>query len=804
MLKLILLKIIKLIYLFRGRTAPLYYLMMEPISQLALGLLMGLSMLRWLPALPSAAGWILLWLSSGVAILFMKRTSIPGRVMLAGILIGVMWGCWRAEKLLTLQLPLRYENKRVTVTGVIATRPSRRDRITRFLFSVNRLAGKALPKALLVRLSVYGYGHKPSLAVGQQWHWTVKLKRPRTWYNPGGFDSRLALLRQGIGASGYVVLKAPHRLLSDKRYHYPLQNLRQWIYRHLSAALGKEPLGGIVLALVLGERDKISPQQWDTLRVTGTSHLVAISGLHIGLVAGLVFWLLKLFWGRLGLCIYWPAQKAAILGALLVGAFYSALAGFALPTQRALVMLGIVAIHILWDLPPGFWRQLAWTLLVILAWEPLAVFSSSFWLSFTAVFLIGYSMGQRVHNTGLWWRFGRLQWVMALGLLPLSFALFQQASWISPLANFLAVPWMSVIGIPLVLLAAFISLCVPALAPTLLELSLWPIRLLWHFLTYLAQLPGVHWYHSWAHPWFMVLFMASILLVLAPRGLPARWLGSLGFLLLFFPKTAFLPANSARLTFLQVGQGLAVVLQTAQHVLVYDTGPQLSPTFSGGTAAVLPYLRSQGIQQVDAIVISHADADHRGGLNAILAQLPVKKLISSVDSPVLPPLTGHCRQGQHWQWDGVRFEFLYPSPQLARPGNAGACVLSIQVGQHRVLLTGDIEKAQERYLVKRMPAKLRADILSAPHHGSNTSSTRAFLNAVHPHYAVFSVGYANRFGFPHPQVLARYASQGIKIAETWQTGALTFFLQANQPLLPPQAYKQATKRFWYSVPGGKP
>jgi competence protein ComEC len=250
---------------------------------------------------------------------------------------------------------------------------------------------------------------------------------------------------------------------------------------------------------------------------------------------------------------------------------------------------------------------------------------------------------------------------------------------------------------------------------------------------------------------------------------------------------------------LDVGQGLAAVVQTAGHALVFDTGPATGERFDAGSAVVVPFLREYGIGRVDTLIVSHGDMDHRGGVPSLLAQTEVKRLLTSVPDKIRRDQgeVESCEAGQSWQWDGVRFEILYPFHDQAYRGNDASCVLRVQTLKEAVLLPGDIEKRSETALLQEEAARLPADILVAPHHGSNTSSTAAFLQAVQPRYALFAAGYRNRYGFPRPAVVARYATEGATLLDSARNGAITFHLGSSAPS-PPETFRQEARRYWNS------
>ena len=431
---------------------------------------------------------------------------------------------------------------------------------------------------------------------------------------------------------------------------------------------------------------------------------------------------------------------------------------------------------------------------LVLLWQPTAVLAAGFWLSFAAVALILYAMQGRLQVANLWWRWGRVQWVVSLGLLPLLVLFFGQGSLSSPLANLIAVPWVSLVVVPLTLMGTALLLVFEPLGRVLVSLAAWAFQGLWPILEWLhATVPVLQ-----RPPHGPTLALAAIGLMwgLLPRGWPARWLGLLLCLPLLWYRPPQPEPGQAWFTLLDVGQGLAAVVRTQRHVLVFDTGPGFASGFNTGDAVLLPYLRHQGITAVDKLVISHSDMDHLGGAHALVAGMPVAQVFSGEARRMdWTPFTP-CQQGQSWQWDGVRFTFLYPSRALTqRQGNNDSCVLRVQAGEQVLLLTGDIEAGAERELLAS-GEPLAAQVLVVPHHGSETSSQPAFVSEVAPQWALFSAGYRNRHGHPREGVLARYHLIGADTMQTWRDGAIHLRLEGAE--IRPHGYRHRARRYWHS------
>ncbi len=667
------------------------------------------------------------------------------------------------------------------------------------------------------------------LEPGQHWRWRVRLNRPHGFANPGSSDYELRMMQRGIGARGYVRETPFNRLLGREGFSLSgmYRDLRLSLLQTLSTATAQLEHGGIMVALVMGEGGGIPDASWDLFRQTGTIHLLVISGLHVGFVAllchGLVNLLARCFPGLLKRI---PAQQLASLGAIAGALLYSLLAGFSLPTRRAVIMVSVFmgARLLARNIPVSLGYCLALTLVLVL--EPLAIMSAGFWLSFVAVgvLLLSFSCRERERDlppaaeslrARLWLRlrsalswsaWGRPQWVVFVGMsVPLAMWL-QEMSLLSPLANIVAIPLVSLLVVPLCLLASLLLAVHELPAQWLLlaaDRSLAAVIALLEWLVGKLNVLSV-WEFSGVSLSASLLAATGSVLLLMPRGWPGRYLGPVLMLPLFFPVRMGTPAQGElRLSVLDVGQGLAVVMQTAGHVLVYDAGPGQAGGFDAARAVVLPFLRARGIDAVERIIISHGDNDHAGGLATLLEAYPDAQLLlgSPLQEDIQPAGAQVCETGLSWQWDGVDFQMLHPPPgsRHARR-NDQSCVLRIASPWGSVLLTGDIEALVERELLHTSANYLRSDVLLAPHHGSNTSSTQHFIEAVAPAVVVYSAGYRNAFGHPAAAVQARYQAAGVTAFDTASHGMVDFwFGEGPQPLLP-EAYRDARRRYWAARP----
>lgn len=738
------------------------------------------SALLALPAL--LAWWRLRWLR-------------PSLALLAGILWAQFHAC-------APSFPDELARAPLVLEGRIAAIPVVREFGVRFLFQVERTLqnDRPLPFRGLVRLS--WYRDAPLLRAGERWRLPVRLKPCHGYANPGGFDSERLLFEQGVKATGFLRRDATRERLDAGAGFYWLERWRQRIADHLAQTLGDTPSLGLVQALTIGETSGFTAEDREIFTLTGTSHLVAISGLNVGMIAGIFLFLTRWLWSRSArLTLALAAPRAGVVAGALTALAYAGLAGFSVSTQRALVMLVVLFAAIFWQRTQRPYHALTMALIGVLLVDPQAILSYGFWLSFAAVAVMLFHLGQRLPQRDLWTRWGRAQWAVTVGTLPLLLALFGRFSTISPLVNLVAVPIFSLL-LPLVLIASLASLIPGCSWPLLLTAKL----LGWCMagLAWLATLPWAAVTLPAPPFWAWGVAALGVALLLAPRGLPGRWLG----LLLFLPLIATHPpgpsAGEVWFTLLDVGQGLAAVAQTAEGTLVFDTGPGFPGGFNTGSAVVAPFLLHRGVAQIERLVISHADRDHAGGLLGLAQRVKILRIQSGEPTELALPGAQLCQAGENWVWSGVSFRFLHPAATgeqgHVEQGNNASCVLQIETGGQAILLTGDIERRMERQLVARLGSALRSEILIAGHHGSATSSSAEFLNAVAPDLVLFSAGYANHFGFPARAVRERLARRGIRMLNTANLGAIAIRLSADGTLAGPWGWREQAERRWTHRP----
>jgi len=753
--------------------------------------MMGIVVAQQCSEIPNSA-WLLLL--PGCLFLFGINNPIL-KVSLAFI-AGFLWVFAYLLLFSHSVFPSSLEGKELLVEGTIASIPKQSSRFSRFDFSTS-----LNNKPYLFRLNWYEKHTTPPQA-GEYWRLLIKLKRPRGVLNEGGFDYERNLYRHGISATGYVRRNNVNEKITSKISDF---TLNEWVAasrQSISTKLRNRLNGnhnGVIEALAIGVRDEITPVEWDVLTRTGTIHLVAISGLHIGLVAGLVFFIVRFLISRSRILMrYYPAQVYAAACAIVVAFLYAMLAGFSIPTQRALLMICVVMISLMQRRVVCSSYIVALSLLLILIFDPLSVLDKGFWLSFGAVAVILFAAVGRIKSNVSVISWGKIQIIISLGMLPLTLFFFQRISLSAPIANLLAVPLVSFITVPTTLLGTLVIDLHSSLSDFLLYIATESLNILWLFLDWVDS-------QDWSviethNPimWTLLPMTIGALWLLMPRGFPARWVGIILFLPVFFMTNNELVEGELKIHLIDVGQGLSVFIKTRNHQLLYDTGARHSESFDAGKNIIIPFLKSQNVLSLDALVVSHGDNDHSGGANSILRKLAVNKVYSGArPKRWYHKKTVSCVSGQTWSWDGVYFEFLHPVKIHNIGGNNNSCVLQVSIGSQRILLTGDIEAKAEKALVARFRQGLQSNLLIAPHHGSNTSSSQAFIDSVSPQVVWVANGYRNRYGFPHPNVTQRYRNGAITMFETAKLGGISSKMTA-EGFTKPIFSRYKMQRYWHT------
>ena len=748
-----------------------------------------------------------------------KLVANVWRLLVVAVALGVLgFGSTglRATVYLKDALEPALEGRDVRVIAVVASMPQRNETGLRFRMEVESatLDGRAVRLPPRVDVGWYGGAFSagpavwmgadsakvgetavpvtglnrlpPDVEAGDRWDMTLRLKAPHGSRNPHGFDFELWLWEQGVQATGYVRATArdpvPQRL--GQTWRHPVALARQSVRERIYARVPDRQSAGLLAALVVGDQAAIDRVDWDVFRATGVAHLVSISGLHITMFAWGAALAVGWLWRRSGaLCLALPAPNAALVGGVLLATAYAFFSGWGVPAQRTCLMLATVALLRLsgarWPWP------LVWMLAcaVVVASDPWALLQPGFWLSFVAVGVLFAtdSGAARAGSTGASGLKGKIlaniqeQWVITVALTPLTLLLFGQVSVVGLAANALAIPWVTLVVTPLAMLGA--------LLPAMWDVAAWALGALLAYLQWLAAWPWATVSVAVPPLWAAMAGVLGGLLLVVPWPWSLRAMGVPLLLPVLLWRAPLPPVGQFELLAADIGQGNAVLVRTANHALLYDAGPRFSLESDAGHRVLVPLLQALHTR-LDTVVLSHRDMDHVGGAPAVLTMQPQAALIGSMEtSNALQSLrpAQRCVSGQHWEWDGVQFDILHPQAtdyDTAAKSNAMSCVLRISNGAHTALLVGDIEQPQEARLVQA-GVNLKSDVLLLPHHGSKTSSSPAFLDAVSPRIAMVQAGYRNRFGHPAPEVVARLQERAIRVVDSPHCGAYTW--QSSRP-----------------------
>ncbi len=749
-------------------------------------------------------------LATGLVLFLLQRRVCADFVPWRAAVLAAAFACagfgataWHAERILADRLAPALEGRDLRLTGIVATMPQIGVSGTRFTFEVESAVDRGQVVAVPSRIALgwyRGFGDEALLAdpsadlrAGSRWQLPVRLKQPHGTLNPHGFDAELWWFERGLGATGYVRVVhggAPAQRLADEVAH-PVERLRQTIRDAIYLRIADARLAGVLAALVVGDQAAIEREDWDLFRQTGIAHLMSISGVHVTMFAWLSGLAIGAAWRRSArLMLAVPAPVAARVGGVVVAAGYALVAGWGVPAERTVLMLVWGAAMQSFGLRWPWLLVLLWAAVVVTAFDPWALLQAGFWLSFTAVALLlaAGPVGSRATDANAPVPIGlaarivkrgrelagehlRAQVVATVGLAPLSLVFFQQVSVVGFAANLVAIPLVTLVVTPLAMLGV--------LAWPLWHLAAWVLQGLIGFLGALAAWPLAAWTAPAAPGWAVALGLLGALLGVAPLPWRLRALALPLALPLVVPPIERPLVGQFELVAADIGQGTAVIVRTATHLLVYDTGPRYGLDSDAGQRVLVPLLRARGEREVDLLVLSHRDNDHVGGAASLLGAVAVRALRSSLaaDHPLLARGLSHspCADGEAWFWDGVRFAFLHPAPRDAgseRKANTRSCVLRIEDAAGRsALLTADIEAPQESALLARHPEAIASTVLFVPHHGSRTSSTPTFIDAVQPRVAVVQAGYRSRFGHPAPDVIARYEERGIEVVRSDRCGA---------------------------------
>ena len=755
----------------------------------ALSLLAGVCTCLWAPwPLP---WWVcLIALPIAAASVWHGLVSSQSRVLVAGWwLAGLALAGLHAAYALSLQLPSEPARQDAVISGRILDLPEHEPRRTRFLFRVDDDMADARLRSRDLRLAWYedDPARRSRLRAGQRWHFDVRLRAPRGLRNPGGADAEQFAMAQRVAAMGYVRSPGTARLLSPA---HGLDAWRDGMAERIAANVHR-PSSRFVRALALGDVRGLDDADWSVLRANGLTHLIAISGFHVGLVAGFFALLVRAgWWGWPTLARRVPAPIAAAVGSVVGAGLYTAVAGFALPTVRTALMIAIVAGL------RGLRRRmsagecLALAAFAMLLIDPLSALSAGFWLSFAGVAWLLWCLPDRDGNAVR--EFLSAQGVATIGLLPVAAILFGQASLAGPVANLVAVPWWSLVVVPLSLLGLGLESLHAGAGEWAWQSAAWCFDFSWPLFEWLAGSPLSLWWLPEPRWFALPLALLGAFWLLLPRGTPGKALAALLWLPLLWPDRRLPAAGEAELLVIDVGQGQSVLVRTARHALLVDMGPAVQDGFDAGERAVVPVLHALGVPRLDAAVVSHGDNDHLGGWRAVSAVFPAPVLFAPDGVPL--PHSRPCLAGRGWNWDGVRFRFLHPPVDFPYLGNESSCVLRIEAAGRAALIAGDIGEVIERRLAREKPADVRADVVLVAHHGSGGSSDPVFVAATGATQALVSSGHGNRFGHPRPFVVERWRHAGALVHDTADEGALRVRLERDGVSV--EARRQAHPRLW--------
>lgn len=740
-----------------------------------------------------------------VASLCLRKLRPAGFVLLG---LVVMWVAARA--MLEDRLLPELHGRTLAMTVKIASFPEVLADSVRFVASpssnpLNSSVDQSVADPVLPGKIRLGWYDAPAIPrIGETWHLQVRLRRPRGFANGTGFDYELWLARQRIGATGYVVAGPANAKVTDVAMDRSAL-LRQRFVDRILAVTEENDASAVLLAVTVGAVHLISKEQWERYAISGTSHLMAISGQHISLAAGGA-WLLcrmvfPLFFRSVNI------RDLAALTAVLAAFAYAEISGFAIPVRRAALMALLVVIPFVLrrQVSPG--KILAATCIAVFVNDPLAIHAPGFKLSFGAVAILlciarqcGGCQSAGPSRTSRFLcgarRLSALQFTLLLGLFPMTVLAFGRVSWLAPLVNLLVLPLFNIVTVPSALLGLLLDGPFEFAGDGLLRLSWHSVRLTLQVVDVASDWPPARVHTAALNGIMLFVVMLAALPALLPPGFPGLKLAWVAAIATLLYKPLPPPAGCVDLVALEVGQGLAVVLRTENRTVVYDTGPSFRGGSDTGQLVLVPWLRAAGVRRVDLLIVSHSDDDHAGGAASLVNAVEVTEIMAGEPLPLINRSILGCRSGQAWLWDGIRFGVMHPGLYPLRSNNNASCVVEVAAGRHRILLTGDIESPIENHLL-RSAALAPVDIVTVPHHGSRTSSGRAFVEALRPSVAIVSAGYENRWGFPKEDVVARWQDAGARVMNTAISGAIRYRVCADSGVQLQGEERQRSRRYWH-------
>lgn len=714
--------------------------------------------------------------------------------IVAGLFSGASLICVHSYFFELQRLPTELIGVDIEVIGRVSQIPRINNSTVMFNFVLDRAISSQTLASIPKNLRLSCYKCTLTLRSGETWRLTVRLKPGRGHMNPGGFDYEKWLRAKGVDAVGYVRTKSENRRLDSSIGVLGLRDAFARTIQSLELTPGAKAL---TRALALGDGSELGHEFWGVLRKTGTSHLMVISGLHITLIAATVAGLFSLLWRPLTyLSVFKVSRRSFSFSMGVIAAIvYAGLAGFTVPTVRALIMLIAYLVFLHTRRHMGSLKPLAVSLVVVLVFQPYSPLMPGFWLSFFAVAFIHFYLTTRAARES--WFFAYVHWHFALtiGMAPITVLFFGYFSPLAMLANFVAVPLVSMLVVPMVLLGAGLLFVFEAIGIMVLEFANGIMSVLMQGLSLLAEYEFAQIWLSGVTIWHCLIFLTGVLIWLVPFGWRIRWLAIPLVFSIFILDVKTLQPGEFEVKVLDVGQGLSVLVSTQKHHLLFDTGGRIGRGRTMAQSVVLPMLKYEGVGRLDKLVISHPDSDHSVGLGDITAGLNVDRVITEQSFSDEIMADEYCELGVGWEWDGVRFEYLNKPGSHLRSKNDRSCVLMVSSGKTQVLLPGDIEEAGERQLLSSL-GRTGVELIVAPHHGSRTSSTEELLQRVRPRYVAFSVGWRNRYGFPNTDVVGRYETVGADVYRTDLGGMLAFRFDREGLTGEVIVYRDKFKEFW--------